>query len=446
MAGVTETLRVFISYARSDASAFADELMAGLEAAGFDPFLDRHDIVPGEDWETRLGKLLQQADTVVYILTPASIASERCAWEVDRAAALSKRVLPVVAIEVSEQQTPEKLRRLNYIHFTEGHSFGAGLKQLTTALRTDIDWVREHTRIAELAARWRERGADDALLLRGGELDMAKSWLVGWKPGAPEPTANQREFINASEAAENARNSAQRAQLDKLIAVQRSRGWFAIATFLLAGVLVAAGGALLHSVRVQAAVVEQQSVVVEQQERYNALLEQQLAESRQQLLAISESLEQASTQRRPQAGQSPSASGPSAPPPAPAAQELQRVAREARMALSWRIDVFACEGVAGAQARADRVAALLSEQNQLSSADGLQVPIGRVQVRTLSAAVNQRPGYQVDRDEIRAEASETAEAEALRAFIASRQGPQLALRRSTTPTVSYLSIFMCAPG
>lgn len=37
-------LRVFISYARSDASAFAEDLLQGLEVAGFEPFLDRHDI------------------------------------------------------------------------------------------------------------------------------------------------------------------------------------------------------------------------------------------------------------------------------------------------------------------------------------------------------------------------------------------------------------------
>jgi len=37
-------LRVFISYARSDASAFAEDLLRGLEVAGFYPFLDRHDI------------------------------------------------------------------------------------------------------------------------------------------------------------------------------------------------------------------------------------------------------------------------------------------------------------------------------------------------------------------------------------------------------------------
>jgi hypothetical protein len=49
-----DLLKVFISYSRRDSAEFTDELVAGLELAGFAPFLDRHDIAPSEDWEARL--------------------------------------------------------------------------------------------------------------------------------------------------------------------------------------------------------------------------------------------------------------------------------------------------------------------------------------------------------------------------------------------------------
>ena len=62
-AGAGEKLKVFISYSRKDSAAFADELVAGLEVAGFAPFLDRHDVKPGEEWEARLGGLIAQSDT-----------------------------------------------------------------------------------------------------------------------------------------------------------------------------------------------------------------------------------------------------------------------------------------------------------------------------------------------------------------------------------------------
>ena len=56
-----QRLKVFLSYSRRDSSEFADELVGGLELADFAPFLDRHDIAAGEDWEARLGGLIQEA-------------------------------------------------------------------------------------------------------------------------------------------------------------------------------------------------------------------------------------------------------------------------------------------------------------------------------------------------------------------------------------------------
>lgn len=76
---MAEKLKIFISHSRTDAAALADELVAGLELAGFAPFLDRHDIAGGEDWEVRLGSLIAESDTVVFVVSPASVKSERCA-------------------------------------------------------------------------------------------------------------------------------------------------------------------------------------------------------------------------------------------------------------------------------------------------------------------------------------------------------------------------------
>jgi hypothetical protein len=39
-----EKAKVFISYSRTDGGALAEELVAGLEVAGFEPYLDTEDI------------------------------------------------------------------------------------------------------------------------------------------------------------------------------------------------------------------------------------------------------------------------------------------------------------------------------------------------------------------------------------------------------------------
>ena len=79
------------------------------------------------------------------------------------------------------------------------------LRELAEALRLDFDWLREHTRLGELAARWQSRNRPDALLLRGDDLDAAKAWVAKRKPAAPEITELRRAFLSASERAEIAR-------------------------------------------------------------------------------------------------------------------------------------------------------------------------------------------------------------------------------------------------
>jgi hypothetical protein len=88
-------LRVFISYSRDDLK-FADQLDAALNAYGFECVIDRHGISGGEDWKRRLGNLISEADTVVFVLSPTSARSEICDWEGEEATRLGKRILPVI--------------------------------------------------------------------------------------------------------------------------------------------------------------------------------------------------------------------------------------------------------------------------------------------------------------------------------------------------------------
>jgi len=188
-------LKVFISYSRRDAADFADELVAGLELAGFAPFIDRHDIKPGEPWEDRLGGLIAQSDTVVFVVTPEAVKSERCNWEVERTLEQSKRLLPVVHKPVPENEIPEILRRLQFLRFDTGRALTRSIAELAEALRVDLDWIREHTRLGELATRWSARKQPESLLLRGDDLDAAKVWIAKRTEAAPAITEAQRAFI-----------------------------------------------------------------------------------------------------------------------------------------------------------------------------------------------------------------------------------------------------------
>src|SRR5215472_4233570 len=212
-------LRVFISYSRDDLK-FADQLDAALNACGFECVIDRQGISGGEDWKRRLGNLIREADTVVFVLSPTSARSEICAWEVEEAARLNKRILPVNCRPLEGTSPPPRLRDLNYIFFYEDpkvsdSGFGTGLASLIAALNTDFDWLREHTRCLQRASEW-DRGSRPAnRLLSGNDIAEAKAWAARRPKNAPEPTALHLDFIRAREEEAEARSSAQRKQLEE---------------------------------------------------------------------------------------------------------------------------------------------------------------------------------------------------------------------------------------
>jgi hypothetical protein len=220
-------LRVFISYSRDDLN-FADQLEAALTLCGFECLIDRHDISGGEDWKRRLGNLISEADTVVFVLSPSSARSPICDWEVEEAARLNKRILPVNCRPLEGASPPLRLRELNYIFFYEepkisDSGFGTGLANLVTALNTDFDWLRAHTHYLQRAMEWDAGGRPPDRLLSGNDILEAKAWAAARPKSAPEPTALQLDFIRASEEEAAARLSEQRKQLEAVAAAQAAR-------------------------------------------------------------------------------------------------------------------------------------------------------------------------------------------------------------------------------
>jgi hypothetical protein len=103
-----------------------------LDSSGFECFIDREGISGGEAWKRRLGNLISEADTVVFVLSPGSARSETCNWEVEEAARLNKRILPANWRPLEGLSPPPRLQELNYIFFYKepkvpGSGFGTGL-------------------------------------------------------------------------------------------------------------------------------------------------------------------------------------------------------------------------------------------------------------------------------------------------------------------------------
>ena len=223
-----EKLKVFISYSRKDL-AFAREIAKGLSLFGeFQISIDTEAIHEGEAWQARLRALIEAADTVVFILTPHSAESPICQWEVDEAERLSKRILPVQAAPLEGSKPPERLAALHYVRFDpqetgEPRSFIEGLVALQRALNTDVEWLREHTRLLVRAREWDAAGRAPNRMLSGADIAAAKEWAARRPREAPEITELHLEYIRASEQEETDRTNAERQRLKEIALAQDAR-------------------------------------------------------------------------------------------------------------------------------------------------------------------------------------------------------------------------------
>jgi WD40 repeat protein len=198
---------VFISYSRRDRT-FVERLAAALEDQGWRVWVDLGSLRPGQDWWSAITEEIEQADGVVFVLSPDAVLSRTCTNEFLHAAAHGKRVIPVVCRAVSPAAIPETASRLRDLHWlaeTSNRGFEGLVFDIDRALRTDLEAVRIHTRLLGQALAWdrAEGRRRRASLLRGVNLKAAETWLREADADSdvrrePQPTRVQRAFIDAS--------------------------------------------------------------------------------------------------------------------------------------------------------------------------------------------------------------------------------------------------------
>ncbi len=112
----TAPSHVFLSYARKDGAALAQQLQTDLNDQGFDAWLDKQRIAGGAVWTDVIESALDQAEYVVALLTQGSYVSEICRAEQLRALRKNRCVIPVMA--QSGADVPLHLEARNYRDFT----------------------------------------------------------------------------------------------------------------------------------------------------------------------------------------------------------------------------------------------------------------------------------------------------------------------------------------
>lgn len=124
--------RIFISYARKDGAAVADELADRLRAFEHEVFLDVHSLRAGTRWRFELRRRIAWADVMVVLVTPVSNESDYVREEIALAEKLNRPILP---IQIGDTPTPDHLRSEWQIVKLEGNNIDRVLLELEHALR-----------------------------------------------------------------------------------------------------------------------------------------------------------------------------------------------------------------------------------------------------------------------------------------------------------------------
>jgi hypothetical protein len=126
------TSNIFMSYSRRELG-FVDDLVSKLEGEGYKVWLDYRVLIPGTPWKGQIEKGLKDADTVLLVVSRASIASEYVELEWRHFLDTNKRVILLIfeAVDI-----PTELEKYEWVDFRG--SYQAGLKELFYQLKQPI--------------------------------------------------------------------------------------------------------------------------------------------------------------------------------------------------------------------------------------------------------------------------------------------------------------------
>lgn len=121
-------MRVFISHSNSD-DDFVTKLATSLQAAKVDAWVDHMALRPGHSWSRAIQQALGECDTMIVVLSAASVASEEVEAEWIHFLREKKRVVPIM---IDHCELPYRLGVLQYVNFTAGYE--TALRRLLQAL------------------------------------------------------------------------------------------------------------------------------------------------------------------------------------------------------------------------------------------------------------------------------------------------------------------------
>jgi len=131
--------RIFISYAREDEIAVR-QLYSKLSDAGFDPWMDKFDLLPGEQWRQSIEKALRKADFLIICLSNTSVQKRGFVRREFRAALdlwqeKHDDDIYIIPVRLETCDLPDELGRFQWLDLFENDEWPRLIRALQEGMR-----------------------------------------------------------------------------------------------------------------------------------------------------------------------------------------------------------------------------------------------------------------------------------------------------------------------
>lgn len=147
------TPKIFIAYAAPDLQ-FAREIYQALMGRGEMAWAAFTSVSSSADWKVQISSAISNASIFLFIVTPASCSLPESLEELELAAKLAKRIIPILRQTVPSELMPEVLRSLKGFNFAPDRPFDRSFDELLHALSNPLPNEASNEASVPVAQQW----------------------------------------------------------------------------------------------------------------------------------------------------------------------------------------------------------------------------------------------------------------------------------------------------
>ncbi|MFC8348643.1 toll/interleukin-1 receptor domain-containing protein [Streptomyces sp. NPDC057280] len=135
-------LKIFLCHSSGDKEEVR-RLRTQLLSAGFQPWLDEEDILPGQDWDREIRRAIRASDLVLVCLSRASVTKTGYVQKeirivLDEADHQPEGTIYVIPARLEDCEVPERLQRWHRVDLFKQDGYGRLLRSLAAVGRSPV--------------------------------------------------------------------------------------------------------------------------------------------------------------------------------------------------------------------------------------------------------------------------------------------------------------------